>query len=30
MEEAPFIPHLIEEVPDFKAYMKSNIGMRKE
>ena len=30
MEEAPFIPHLIEEVPDFKAYVRPYIGMNKK
>ena len=30
MEEAPFIPQLIEEVPDFKAYMRPSIGMNKK
>ena len=30
MEEVPFIPHLIEEVPDFKAYVKPYIGMKKK
>ena len=30
MEEAPFIPHLIKEVPDFKAYVRPYIGMNKK
>ena len=30
MEEAPFIPHLIEEVPNFKAYVRPYIGMNKK
>ena len=30
MEEAPFIPHLIKEVPNFKAYMRPYIGMNKK
>jgi len=30
MEKDPVIPHLIEEVPDFKAYIKPYIGMSKK
>ena len=30
MEESPFIPHLIEEVHDFKAYVRPYIGMNKK
>ena len=30
MEEAPFIPNLIKEVPDFKAYVRPYIGMNKK
>jgi hypothetical protein len=30
MEDVPFIPHLIEEVPDFKAYVRPYLGMNKK
>ena len=30
MEDAPFIPHLIKEVPNFKAYVRPYIGMNKK
>jgi hypothetical protein len=29
LERGPFIPHLVEEVPDFKAYVKPYIKMKK-
>jgi hypothetical protein len=30
MEQDPVIPHLIEEVPDFKAFIRSFIGMSRK